>query len=173
MRCAGLAFLKTCVLQKVYAIKDSILNGFKFMVEISLKVKHASKWYGLRGWGRIKKYFITDDIERKGICSIKIKDNDKKIFREIRGRDEKDPIIKMDYESRLELGVNENETYNFEIKQLKCWDPSYYRFYLNHPERGIRLSMMLGLISLVLGIVSVFVSVRSEIYSLLLALYHL
>lgn len=139
------------------------------MVEMSLQVKRSSKPDVWKGWVRINKYVRTDDIKRKGICSIKVKNRDKKIFREIRGRDEKEPIIKMDYESRLELDVKENETYNFEIKQLKWWDPSYYRFYLEHPERGIRLSMMLGILSLVLGLLSV----RSEIYSLLLALYHL
>lgn len=146
------------------------------MIEISLKVKKSSKWDVWRGWVRINKDVRTSDIERKGICSIKIKDKDKKIFREIRGRDERVPIIKMDYESRLELGVIEDETYNFEIKQLKLWEPNYYLFYLYHPERGIRLSMKLGLISLVLGMISLFlgiVSVRSEITSLSLALYHL
>ena len=131
------------------------------MVEIKLKVEPSSKWDVWRGWVRINKSVRTDDIERKGICSIKNKDTDKTIFREIRGSDVTDEIIKMDSESRLELCATENKNYNFEIKQLKYWHPSYWRFYLNHPERGIRLSMILGIISFFLGTISLFLGIIS------------
>ncbi len=148
------------------------MNGSTNMVKIEKKlmVKPSLPMDVLKGWVRINKDVRTNNIERNAICSIKVKDNNKKIFREIRGIDNKDEIIKMDLESRLNLDVKENKEYTFEIKKLKWWcDLSYYRFYLGHPERGIKLSMTLGIISLVLGIVSV----RQDIYSLLLALYHL
>jgi hypothetical protein len=135
-----------------------------------LKVKPSLKEDVLKGWIRINKE-VREEIKRNDICSIKVKDKDNEIFREIRGMDDEKNVIMMDLDSRLLLEVKENDSPLFEIKTLKWWrNPiSYIKFYTNHPESGIKLSMYLGIISLLLGLVSI----RKDIYSLLLCLYDL
>lgn len=84
---------------------------------------------------------------------IKVKETGKSLIREIRGIDNKRGLIQLDFESREELGVKEGNKYTFEIENINYNIINLIRFYLKHPERGIRLSIILGIISFALGIV--------------------
>ncbi|MCX9011050.1 MAG: hypothetical protein OIN66_08005 [Candidatus Methanoperedens sp.] len=98
---------------------------------------------------------------------IKVKGTDKSLIREIRGIDNKRGLIQLDFESREELGVTEGNKYMFEIKKINDYDIiNLIRFYLNHPERGIRLSILLGIISFALGIISLILGILSILVSL-------
>lgn len=129
-------------------------------IEKTLEVRPSLKIDILKGWVRINKSDRTDEIKRKDICLIKVKETGKSLIREIRGIDNKKGLIQLDFESRNELGIKEGNKYNFEIKKIKNYDfINTIKFYWKHPERGIRLSIMLGVISLILGIIAAIVGI--------------
>lgn len=131
-------------------------------IEKNLEVRPSLKMDILKGWVRINKSDRTNEIKRKDICFIKVKETGKGLIREIRGIDNKRGLIQLDFESRNELGVSEGKKYTFEIKKIENYDIiNIIKFYQKHPERGIRLSIMLGIISLIMGFISLTLGIIS------------
>lgn len=116
----------------------------------NLKVKKAESWDYLKGWVRISCY-DRDKLPRNTVC--KISREGKVVRRAVLGTNNRG-VIQMDLDTRLQLGVDVDIEYDFEIQPLARWKLCEWHLYLwNHPDTGARIGYKLGVLTTILGII--------------------
>jgi hypothetical protein len=102
---------------------------------------------------RIKKEFRRDTkgnhIKRGTICRITVEGNSKWVV--IHGRETDDPVIQMDLNVRLGLGLEKGKKYDFAIEKLSLAQRIWFPWRASDPI--YRIPAQLGLISFLLGTV--------------------
>jgi hypothetical protein len=115
---------------------------------------------------RIKKEFRKDTkgnhINRGTICRITVEGKSKWVV--IHGRETDDPVIQMDLNVRLGLGVKTGKTYDFAIEKLSLVQRLWFPWRASDPI--YRIPAQLGLISFILGSVLGVIGVVLGIVSL-------
>jgi hypothetical protein len=96
-----------------------------------------------------RQYSNGDHIHRGTICRIRMGAKSKWVV--VHGRKTDEPVIQMDLNVRLALGVHEGETHDFSFERLS-WIQTLW-FPWNASDPGYRIPAQLGLISFFLGTV--------------------
>lgn len=110
-------------------------------------------------FGKTKK---TSSNHKKRISIVKISANGHSIYRSYRSisaRDFDKKFVALTYNSLLLLS-NENGDIPNDV-QLSDGSSSFYKFYWNHPNVAISISVRLGILSIIISVFSLLISVIS------------
>jgi hypothetical protein len=122
---------------------------------------------------RIKKEYRKDHLKkhvpRGKVCRISVGERSKWVI--VHGREPSDNIIQMDLTTRLALGVDENEFYEFSLERLswirslwfpwKASDPMY-RLPAQLSIVSFFLGVVLGVLGIVVGLMPIYLEQRAK-----------